>query len=265
MFLWEVGSSMSALGNIEHRWLLEELEAGKVDLRRRAGRTLFYDEREGEWLTYDDDLDKTVRARDARRRQLAEVWYAGRGRIWQALVDGSLRARKVRADGQLEDIPTSHFKQNVEAEVFNLGEIVWPKRGMLVVAEHAFKQWIRSLTKRGLTSSPTGTRSTHAARDGTQLTQISPNDEFDVLKNLPGGGGKVTERVAKEMLRQLDAEKITIDEFRRLSGPKLSERFGASRTVVEPARVEVLAQLRAKAAQRATPHEKNRKKQKKNN
>jgi hypothetical protein len=169
MFLREVGSSDSALGSDEHRWLLEELEHGKADLRRRAGRILYWGEREGEMIAHDDSLDKEERARDARWRQLAEIWYAGRPVLWQAFLDGSLRAKRVQDDGRLADVPTTHFKLNVEAEVFDLGELVWPNRAMLVVVERAFNRWIRSPKKRRLSSSPPGT-------GGALSSPAAPND-----------------------------------------------------------------------------------------
>jgi hypothetical protein len=188
MFLLEVGLSDSALGSDQQRWLLEEVERGRADLRRRAISTLYYVERDGEMIApLYDSPDKEERAREARQRQLAEIWCSVRQLLWQAFLDGSLRAKRVEGDGRLADIPTAHFKLNVEAEVFDLGEMILPTRGMLVVAERAFKRWLRSSPKRGATSLPTG--APDALNSPTATNDIVAGEEHQPIsraKRRPG-------------------------------------------------------------------------------
>jgi hypothetical protein len=283
-FLEEAGLPASAGTSAEHRSLLDELEAGLAARQPRghghisASTTVVYVG--GEWFSFYGGSDDALRRRDLHRQQLIARWVDVRGRIWEAMIDGTLPTEIVSEDGHRETLRPSTLKLNVEAEVFNQSRVVWPRTGLLVVTETAFKRWMRSASKRGATNSPSdrpgacnsSTATNDAAASTAQqpinrakrrprpkpaegtpawLSESSSGNAFEVRKNAPGGGGKVTERVVAEMTRQVKGREITLTEFTRLSEPKLAKRFGASRTVVIPAREKVLAALREEAASAA--------------
>jgi hypothetical protein len=226
LFLREAGLPTSTLTTAEHQPLLEELEAGLAARQPRmsgyisASTALVYIR--GECFAFYGGNDDARRSRDLRRQQLVALWADVRGHVWQAMIDGKLPVAILLEDGRLETPCPAALKLNVESEVFDQGTVVWPKAGLLVVAEPAVKRWVRGSSKRGATSSPTDTPvavdSLTAPKD---IGAGAADRPIDHPKRRPGPKPGTVRRWAAKDRKLFPAIKALLDEKRSLTGATL--------------------------------------------
>jgi hypothetical protein len=172
--------------------------------------------------------------------------------------DSANQLRSAFAEGHLATF-LSGDKSAIDRSLWHEGDALMCVFGgqmdgrAVVIREADFMAWLHSGAEAsGAPGSDAdqaeSTASTNAPPTVRHRTPSDPSESsFKVIKNVAGGGGKVRERVANEMYDAVTSNSITLDEFRGLPQLALAKRFGASRSVVVPARKGVLAHLKTEA------------------
>jgi hypothetical protein len=176
MFLRATGL-LTASGNADHQWLLQELNAGLMAARTGMGLS----SSRGEWVTPSRfHLNTERHARDALRQKLVGIWQDAKVRLWKLWSDGTLPIKIMLDDGQVTDVAPEALNGNVAFQVFETKRLSWPVRGLLIAAEADFERSIGSPGKgsRGTQGAETRTKQWLAEKMRNNLKAPERNSEL---------------------------------------------------------------------------------------